>query len=411
MQRIGLLGGLLAMSCSLASEPQGPPPLLTGLPRGLSPAEAALVSGSNEFGFALFGKVRDAAPDSNVFLSPTSAAMALGMTLNGAAGLTLDSMRVALRLEGPSQADLNAGFRSLIDLLRGLDATSEFRIANSIWAQSGVPWRQAFLDAGRSSFDAEIRSLDLQAPSAVGTINDWVNTQTRGKIPTILDRIRSEEVMFLINAIYFKGRWRAAFDPGRTAPGTFEAGTGGPQTVPMMHREPDTLRYAAAPDAEVVELLYGNGAWAMTIVVPQPGRSLRDLTAGLTAARWQGWVQGLQDARIGLVLPKFRLEYKRELQGDLEGLGMARAFNPDLADFSNMADLAAMPGNLFLTRVTQKTFVDVNEEGTEAAAATSVGVGVTSAPMTVVVNRPFLFAIRERHSGTILFLGQITRIP
>jgi serpin B len=368
------------------------------------------VTQSNEFGFALFGGVRTTAPDQNLFLSPTSAAMALGMTLNGAGGLTLDSMRAALRLSGMQLSDINTGFRSLIDLLGGLDSTTQFSIANSIWAQSGVPWSPQFLDAGRTSFDAEIRSLDLQAPTSLTAINDWVRDKTKGKIPTILDQVQSSEIMFLINAIYFKGQWRIGFDPDRTSPGTFNAGTGGPQSVPFMYREPDTLRYASVSDAEIVELLYGNGAWAMTIVLPSPGRSLSSVVAGLNAGRWQEWVQGLRDMKIGLALPKWRMEYKRELKDDLSTLGMRRAFDPNLADFTGMIQ-GAIGGNLYLTRVTQKTFVDVNEEGTEAAAATSVGVGVTSAPMTVLVDRPFLFAIRERYSGTILFLGQVTRIP
>jgi len=145
--------GLLALGCSLSSEPQGPPPLLPGLPRSLTPAEATLVSQSNDFGFALFGQVRSGAPDENVFLSPTSAAMALGMTLNGAAGTTLDSMRAALRLCSAQLADINAGFRGLIDLLRGLDPSVDFRLANSIWYRQGFPVEQSFLDAGMNFFD------------------------------------------------------------------------------------------------------------------------------------------------------------------------------------------------------------------------------------------------------------------
>jgi len=412
MKRLTVVMGLLAAACSLlTSESQDPPPLLTSLPRSLSPTEADLVAAGNGFGFDLLRRARGTGVDSNIFLSPISATMALGMTLNGAAGLTLDSMRVALHLGIASQSEVNAGFRSLIDLLRSLDSTSEFRIANSIWATIGIPWRPEFLDAGRTSFDAEIRSLDLQAPATPGIINDWVKEKTNGKIPTILDQISSDEVMFLINAIYFKGQWRLGFDPKRTAPGTFQPALGPVQTVPMMSLEPDTLRYGAAPGVELVELLYGNGAFAMTIVLPQPGRTLADLTEGLNAARWAEWTAGLGKTKLGLVLPKFRLEYKRELKDDLSSLGMRRAFDPALADFGGMADLAQLGGNLFLTRVTQKTFVDVNEEGTEAAAATSVGVGVTSAPAMFVVNRPFLFAIRERFSGTVLFLGQITRIP
>ena len=407
-RRVGAVG-LLALGCSLFTTESEAPPLLTSLPRSLTSAESELVTASNQFGFDLLRQARAGAPNSNVFLSPVSAAMALGMTLNGAAGLTLDSMRLALRLGSTALPDINASYRSLIDLLRGLDGTNEFQLANSIWADAGIPWRPEFLAAGHTWFDAEIQSLDLQAPASLGVINDWVKQKTNGAIPSILDQVSTDEVMFLINAIYFKGKWRIAFDPKRTSPGTFHPAGEPAQTVPMMSREADTLRYAFTSDLELIELLYGNGGFAMTIVLPSPNRSLADVTSGLDATRWADWIAGLHEAKMGLVMPKFRLEYKRELKDDLSALGMRRAFDDRLADFSNMAVLSQ--AGLFLSRVTQKTFVDVNEEGTVAAAATSVGVATTSAPTTVVLDRPFLFAIRERFSGTVLFLGQITRIP
>jgi serpin B len=400
----------LAAACSAPTDRSpGPPPLLEALPRALTPAESRLITAGNEFGFALFRQARLAAPDSSIFLSPVSASMALGMTLNGAAGTTFDSMRVALRLGDSAEEDINGGFRSLIDLLRGLDRASTFQIANSIWARSGMTFFQSFLDAGRTSFDARVEALDFTAPSAVGTINDWVRENTGGKIPTILDQIDPNEVLFLINAIYFKGSWRTAFDPKDTHPAPFHAADGTTQSVSTMVLPPEELRFGAVEDAQVVELLYGNGAFAMTIVLPNAGRTLADLTATLDTARWAAWTGALHETEIGLTLPRFRLEYSRPLQDDLSALGMSIAFDPGRADFSRMANVA--PDRLYLTRVIQKTFVDVNEEGTEAAGATQVGVGITSVPMTVAIDRPFLFAIRERLSGTILFLGQITRIP
>jgi len=272
-----------------------------------------------------------------------------------------------------------------------------------------VPFLPSFLDAGRNSFDAEVRALDFSAPTTLPTINDWVKQKTDGKIPTILDAIAGDEVMFLINAIYFKASWRTAFDPAKTRTAPFHAADGTTQNVPTMMLEPSRLRYGGGADAEVVELLYGNGAFVMTIVLPRPGKTLGSLTAGLDTARWSGWIGAVRLVEIGLTLPRFRLDYKRLLNGDLSTLGMRVAFDPGAADFTRMADVA--PDRLFITKVIQNTFVDVNEEGTEAAGATSVGVGVTSVPMTVSVNRPFLFAIRERLSGTVLFLGQITRIP
>jgi serine protease inhibitor len=396
--------------CGGVVEPaQTSPPLLEQLPRSLSAPETLLITADNQLGFDLFHEARRADPGANLFLSPLSAAMALGMTLNGAAGATLDSMRVALRLGAAPLADIDAGYRSLIDLLLGLDPTSEFRIANSIWTDEGMPFRNEFLDAARASFDAQIQDLDLQAPSTLGTINDWVKQATNGKIPSIVDQIRTDEVMFLINAIYFKGRWRQAFDPSRTHAAPFHAGDGATQSVATMFMDPEPHRVGADDGNRIIELLYGNGTFVMTIVLPAPGRSLDDLADGLDAAEFAAWTTGLQDLEVGLTLPRFKLEYKRELKDDLSALGMGIAFDGNRADFSALA--APVQGNLFLTRVTQKTFVDVNEEGTEAAAATSVGVGVTSAPETIAVDRPFLFVIRERLSGTIFFIGQVTRIP
>jgi serine protease inhibitor len=410
--RAGFLISLavLLSDCALFTEgSEGPPPLLTALPRDLSAPETLLVDASNQLGFALLREARRPAPDSNLFLSPLSAAMALGMTLNGAAGTTLDSMRLALRLGSAPLAEINAGYRSLLDLLRGLDKSSEFQIANSIWADSGYPFFPAFLDVGRSSFDAEVQTLDLQAPASVGTINTWVHDKTKGKIPTILDQIRSDEVLFLINAIYFKGQWRLGFDPKLTRAAPFHAADGSVQSVATMSGAAKPRGLGATASAELIELLYGNGAFAMTIVLPRPGHTLGELVEGLDAARFAEWTAGIHESEFGLLLPKFRLDYKRELKDDLSALGMRIAFDGEQADFSGMADISQQ--RLFLTRVTQKTFVDVNEEGTEAAAATSVGVGTTSAPATLAVDRPFLFLIRERLSGTIFFMGQLNRIP
>lgn len=407
LTRFALL--LSAVACAGPTEQSGPPPLLTGLPRSLSSAEQRIVSAGNQFAFDLFRTVQRAQPGENLFLSPTSASMALGMTLNGAAGTTLDSMRVALALAGVPIEEINAGYRSLIDLLRGLDSRVEFAIANSIWARQGMPFAPAFLEAGKTTFDAEIRAMDFGAPATLTTINQWVSEQTRGKIPTILDQIEPDNVMFLINAIYFKGAWRLAFDPAKTQSLPFQAADGTSRNVPTMRLDPEPLRHASAEGHEVVELLYGNGAFVMTLVLPAAGRSLTQLTEGLDAARWAEWTGALAEHKLGLALPKFKLEYKRELKDDLSALGMRVAFDPDRADFSGMLG-GPVAGNLYISKVIQKTFVDVNEEGTTAAAATSVGISVTSAPLTIQFDRPFLFAIRERHSGTILFLGQIAKL-
>jgi serpin B len=216
-------------------------------------------------------------------------------------------------------------------------------------------------------------------------------------------------VDLLIKALYFKGRWRIPFDPARTRPLPFHGANGVTRTVPMMSLEPRPLRYVATPDYQAVDLLYGNGAFALTLLLPEPGHQTADLLAGLASGGWETLAGSFGEHTIGLVMPKFRMDYSRSLREDLTALGMGIAFDPARADLSGIADVR--PERLYLTRVIQKTFVEVNEEGTEAAAATAVGVGVTSMPPVMTVDRPFLFAIRERLSNTILFIGQINQLP
>lgn len=404
-----LLAALLLAACTSTQESPKPPPLLTELPRALSPVETRILATGNQFGFDLLRQARVAEGEINLFLSPLSVSLALGMTLNGAAGQTLDSMRYALRLEGMSLAEINAGYRNLIELLRGLDKTGTFQIANSIWADAGVTFLPSFLSAGKTHFDAEVQSLPFNAPSTLGTINNWVKSKTSGKIPAILDDIAADEVMFLVNAIYFEGSWRVAFDRKQTTNLAFTPATGAVQSVPTMSLRPQVHRYTSSRDFELVELLYGNGAFAMDIVLPRPDRTLADVTAGLDAARWNEWIAGLHDREIALAMPRFTMEFTRTLNDDLKAMGMRIAFDPQRADFAGMANVP--PGTLYITKVAHKTFVDVNEEGTEAAAATSVGIGLVSAPPMMQINRPFLLVIRERLTGMILFVGQLTRVP
>jgi serpin B len=403
---LGLSLALLALvACRSSTEPQGPPPLLTQLPRALSSAELHIVGGANAFTFDLLREAtRTLPPDSNAFLSPLSASMALGMALNGANGETFTGMQAALRLTGLSEPDFNQGYRNLISLLGGLDSRTEMRIANSMWGRQGLSMIPAFTDAGRTFFDAEVRSLDFSSPSAVETINQWVSGKTNKKIPQLLDEIGRDEVLFLINAIYFKGKWRETFDPKDTRDGPFHGADGRDRTTPLM-RQQKTLRYDETPDYQAVDLLYGNGAFAMTVLLPKPGRNPGELLTRLDPPGWNTLTGRFHEAEVNLTFPRFRLEYTRRLNDDLKALGMEVAFDQSRADFYRIADVR--PERLYLSRVDQKTFVEVNEEGTEAAAATSVGVSVTSVPevFEMKVDRPFVFAIRERLSGTVMFLG------
>jgi serpin B len=398
--------GLVAVQCH---EPSTAPTPITHLPRDLTAAEGRLVSTDNRFAFKLFRQIADSTPaDSNLFVSPLSVAMALAMAYNGAAGATQQEMATALELDGFPLDELNASYRSLIDLLRGLDRQVTFDIANSIWYRHDWSFEQAFLDVNRTYFDAAVRPLDFASPAAAQTINAWVSDRTQGKIPSIVeDPLPAEDVMYLINAIYFKGSWTQQFDKSRTRPAPFLLRDGSSATVPTMFTaEPVHVRLAWAPGVTVVDLPYGGRAFSMTIVVPRDAAGIDSLVATLTEDRWNAWTAALDSAAVHVSLPKFRFSYGAGLKEALSALGMAHAFcGLWLTDFTRMR----AAGDLCITKVKHKAFVDVNEEGTEAAAVTLVGVGVTSAPQSVSVDRPFLFAIRENLSGTILFLGRIMR--
>ncbi|HEX7020147.1 MAG TPA: serpin family protein, partial [Gemmatimonadaceae bacterium] len=234
---------LSTVACSAATEPRTTPGQLTSLPRDLTPAEQKLIGASNAFSFALWNKVSVAQRDSNVFISPLSASFALGMILNGAANETFDQMRTALQVEGVSQADIDAGYKSLVALLTSLDPGVTMQIANSVWYRQGFSVNQSFIDAVSTYFDANAQALDFSDPASLTTINSWVSRKTNGKIATILDRIAPQDVMFLINALYFKGSWRQQFDPAQTTDGTFTTTSGAGQPVRLMHRR-DRMLYA-----------------------------------------------------------------------------------------------------------------------------------------------------------------------
>src|SRR5215207_286141 len=402
---------VLAAACNDPNAPSESAPRITALPRTLSSGEQAVIGASNAFGFGLLRELDKTRADSNIFMSPLSASMALGMTMNGAAGQTFEEMRGALAFGTQPAAEINASYRSLIDMLRGLDATVDFRIANSIWYRNGFPFEQAFLDESRQYFDAKVSGLDFAAASAVPTINDWVKQSTSGKIDKIVDGpIDADVVMYLINAIYFNGAWTTRFDKSLTRADQFTTVAGTTAPVAMMRRT-DTVRVAETADAQVVDLPYGGGAFSMTILLPKQGKSVGQLLSSLTAESWQSAVSGATARSVELQMPKFSLRWEALLNDPLQALGMRQAFEDGRADFSRMSSTAG--NRLSISRVKQKAFVDVHEEGTEAAAVTSVEIRVTCAcgPQVIRIDRPFIFAIRERLSGTILFLGKIVRPP
>lgn len=409
---LSAIAALAACSPSPSSPPDATPREITTLPRALSAGEQEVIAATNRFAPALLAQVNATRTRENVFLSPLSASMALGMTLNGAAGETYSEMRTALGFGTLSREAIIQSYRDLIALLRGLDPRVDFRIANSIWYErSFAPAiAPAFLSEATQYFDATSRGLDFADQGAVRTINDWVSASTSGKITSIVDALPPELVMLLVNAIYFKGDWRDAFDKARTAGAPFTTEGEGVVTVPMMRRT-GTMRVGTWEGRTMVDLGYGGDAFSMSILLPRAGESANALVASLTDGAWSAAAAALGSGEVELEMPRFSMAWEAELNAPLKAMGMRQAFVEGGADFTRLSPSRGR--DLYISFVKQKTFVDVNEVGTEAAAVTGVGVSVTSLPIRTVVrvNRPFVFAIRERLSGTILFIGKIMKPP
>jgi len=404
------LASLLVGACGDGS-PIGPVDEIPGLPRALSLNEELLVKAGNDFAFRFLDQVYRSVPDSNLFLAPLSASMALGMTMNGASGTTFDEMRTTLGFGSMSLGQINEGYRDLIQLLLTLDASVEMGIGNSIWYREGFPVRADFLDRTRSYFDAEVSALDFANPAAADIINSWVRGETKGKIEEIVEApIDAATIMFLINAIYFKGDWTHRFPKDKTTQATFTGESGATGAVPLMELA-DTLLYAETQSYQAVDLPYGGKAFSMTLLLPRSNVPIKELIESLTPAVW-GQIVACLRPKMGTVhLPRFRMEWERELKDNLKAMGMQVPFG-GLADFSGLSYEAVQRG-VYISKVKQKTFVNVDEEGTEAAGVTSVELRELGNPDRFVfrADRPFLFVIRERFTETILFAGILVEPP
>lgn len=412
-----LLFALAGLACHDSTAPLGQE-RVAQLSRSLTAPEMAVRDAANAFSFALWDTVNAAQKDSNVFISPLSASFALGMTMNGADSVTYDQMHSALQFGSASQSDVNAGYHSLMALLQTLDPDVKLQVANSIWYRSGIAGLSvlpSFIDTTRADFGAAVQGLDFSnEPASLAAINGWVSNATSGKIPTVLGGINNDDRMFLINAVYFKGNWRSKFDPTQTISSTFTNSAGIAQPVQLMHQA-EGLEYISTPTFQAVDLPYGDSAFTMTVLLPQAGTSVETLAASLTPSAWQGIVSGMRipDVPVQLWLPKLTLTYHRTLNADLMALGMVEPFNVDGAHFTHMSP-APMGNLLYIDFVNQDTFLDIDESGTESAAATTVDVGIfvsSELPPVVRVDHPYIIVIRERLTGTVLFMGKITNMP
>lgn len=378
------------------------------LSRELTTQEKQIVEADKSFSYEIFRQTVESDDAKNIFISPLSVSMALGMTLNGAEGETEQAMKEALHLQDMDMPDINESYASLIKLLMEADPKVDMKLANSIWIREGFPVEEEFKETCREFFEARIESLDFSDPSAPDIINQWVSDNTEQLIEGIIEgSIPGDVVMYLINAIYFKGDWQYQFDPEETHPRPFTLEDGSTTETDMMSQKGDfTAR--VSDEVHLLDLPYGDSLFTMTLMMPADDETPVEefIQNDLTAENMDRWLSEMTVAETNIKLPKFELEYDITMNEVLHNMGMANAFSPSEADFS-----AINPDKqLFIDEVKHKSFVTVDEEGTEAAAVTSVSVGVTSAGpqiRTLQFDRPFVFTIRERTSGTILFMGMM----
>ena len=377
---------------------------------------AELVAGDRTFAFDLYQAVRES--EGNLFYSPYSVSTALAMIYAGARGTTATQMEETLHFTlgqerlHPAVNALALALKSRADLPEGWDGEGfALNIANSIWGQTGYRFLTPFLDVLAENYGAGLRLLDFATASDASrtVINDWVSDQTGGRIQELFPQgsVTPDTRLVLANAIYFNAPWLCPFLEENTKDGTFYLLDGGEVTVPMMEQENDFF-YLEGPGYHAVELLYNGAELSLVLVMPK-GNSFKTFEAALTAEGFASLVSELRSApvpiHVYLTMPKFTYETELSLAGILSAMGMPDAFNPSAADFSGMDGSQT----LFLSEVYHKAFVAVDEEGTEAAAATG-GVMTTGIPVTTVefaVDRPFLFLIRDVETGAIVFMGRV----
>nr|WP_281243400.1 serpin family protein [Jiangella alba] len=365
----------------------------------LDPADTGAVASSvNQFGFDLLAQVGDGTQ--NTVTSPVSAAALLAMVLAGAGGRTADEMAAVLHLDDSRDVRVGALLRDLADTD---DVT--LSVANALWARDGYPFEANYLAFARDSFGATVDDADLGSQETADEIDSWVREQTEDRIDGIaadLGLPSGDAVLVLLNAVYFLGTWTTQFDPADTRDGGFRLSDGSTATVPLMHRTEVSVPVVQRDGYRMLRLPYGEDErYAMEILLPDEDVPLPRLLGSLDAVEWADAVAALQPAKIGdLALPRFELQWKADLNDPLRALGMNSAF--DGGDFTPMS-----PENPFLGPVVQKTYLRVDEAGTEAAAVTG-GVMLESAGQSFRADRPFAFTISDTQTGAIVFLGAVT---
>ncbi len=376
----------------------------------LDEKSAQLIESDNAFGLEIFQKIRKNSDEENIMISPLSISVALAMAYNGADSDTKTEMEKTLKLNGLTPEEINAAYKNLIAALQSVDEKVVFELANAIFYKEGFAVKPDFLNINKNNYDAEVSSLDFNSPSAVKTINGWVASKTHDKILSIIDKLNPADRMVLLNAVYFNGIWTKEFNKEGTKMGNFVKKDGESIEIPLMNKE-DKLEYVSNSLIEAVKLPYGKGQYNMIVMLPAQNKNSQNVIDELSADNLKKWEKDFKaEDHVVVTMPRFKFAFETSLNEVLKEMGMPKAFSDQAADFSKITGKK----DLFISSVRHKSFIDVNENGTEAAAVTSItftttsaGPGDTVQKIYFTVNRPFVFAITEKDTGAILFMGEV----
>jgi serpin B len=373
----------------------------------LDEKSAQLIEADNTFGLELFQKIREESEKENIMISPLSISVAFAMAYNGADKDTKTEMEKAMKLNGLTTEQINNSYRMLIKALQSLDEKVVFELANAIFYADGFTVKPDFLNINKTVYDAEVEKLNFNSQAAVDRINDWVSEKTNDKITKIIENVSPLDRMVLLNAIYFNGIWTNKFDEKGTHNLSFTKTNGTTIEVPMMQKE-EKLDYTTNSLFSAVKMPYGNGQYNMVVMLPATGKNSQNVIDALSFSNWKNWMTEFETKDpVVVTMPRFKFAFEIKLNDVLKQMGMNKAFEPYVANFSKISET-----DLYISSAVHKSFIDVNENGTEAAAVTSITFTTTSAgnepPKTIFyVDKPFVFAITEKDTDAILFIGEV----
>ena len=368
----------------------------------LTTAQQAQVENSNEFAWKFFKEVSKGEQE-DVFVSPLSVTYALGMLSNGAVGDTQKEILEGLEFRSGKVDDVNSLCHQLMIESPKLDKSTQLSMANAVVVNKKIQLQPTFQNVVKKQYDALVASKDFSSPATLSFINQWASDHTQGMVPKILERINPDGVSYLLNALYFKGIWYRQFDKKHTKKEAFTKADGTKSQVQMMHQKEQFL-IGENEMYQTVVLPYGNGSYEMIVVLPREGKKLSDVLVAMNGKQWKDNLKNMYSSEVDLKLPRFTSVYNRELNDVLKLLGMNAMFDPSKANLTKMSAVSS-----FVSMVLQKAKIEVDEEGSKAAAVTVVETLETAAPPSKPImfhaDRPFMYAIAEHSTGTIFFMG------